>query len=383
MFDFVRNNEQRELLNKLEALIPAFKQREPDLTQLNSYPKENIEDLKQIDYQTLTMPTEYGGQGMGLYSFVLAQELIAKGSGSTALSIGWHGGSLLEWSENRNWDKDIAEWLTKKIIDGAIINTAATEKGAGSPTRGALPQTTAVEKDGSWVITGEKSYTSLAPLIDYFFVTAAIGDTDSVAVFVVPKETKGVSINETWDSVGMRGTASHDLVLNEAVIPKSYLLKPLNGERKMNPQAWLLHIPACYIGIAGAARDEAVAFASNYTPVSLGEPIGSLVNIQQQIGEMDIELISARQALYHAALVYEEAENKAAVKDLLQAAKVNVTNAAISIVDRAMRIVGPSAMSASSPMQRYYKDVRMGLHNPPMEDMVKKALGEKAVELDN
>lgn len=380
MFDFVRTNEQQSMIETIEALIPAFKEREHNLSKLNSYPKENIEDLKNIFYHSLTLPKEFGGAGGDLYTLVLGQEQIAKGSGATSLSIGWHGGSLLEFSEKRNWNPEVVSWLAEKIRAGALINTAATEKGAGSPTRGALPMTTATEKNGKWTISGEKSYTSLAPLIDYFFVTATIKETEEVATFVIPQDTEGVSIKETWDSVGMRGTASHDLVLENVEIPKNYLVKKHDAENKSAAPGWLLHIPACYIGIAAAARDEAVSFAADYEPASLGEPIGSLSTVQQQIGEMDIELLSARQVLYHTALAYDEALEKDEVKNLLQSAKVKVTNAAIDIVDRAMRIVGPQAMSESSLMQRYYNDVRMGLHNPPMEDMVKKSFGDKAVK---
>ncbi|WP_437342326.1 acyl-CoA dehydrogenase family protein [Jeotgalibacillus marinus] len=380
MYDFVRTNEQREMVRELEKLRPLFKKREPLLDQLNSLPKENIDALKGIGYHTLTLSKQFGGQGMGLYSFVLGQELIAKGSGATALSIGWHVGSLLEFSEKRHWNKNVTDWLLDKIKQGALINTASTEKGAGSPMRGALPGTTATQSGDHWVISGKKSYTSLAPLIDYFFVTATIEKSQEIATFVVPRETTGVSILKTWDSVGMRGTASHDLVMDKVVIPKDFILKRHDKKSKPWTPGWQLHIPACYIGIAGAARDEAVEFAASYTPASLGKPIGSMPNIQQEIGEMDIQLLSARQVLYHAAQSYEESNDKEQLRALLSSAKVTVTNAAIDIVDKAMRIVGPQAMSQKNPMQRYYLDVRMGLHNPPMEDMVKKTFGEQAIK---
>ncbi|KIL52761.1 acyl-CoA dehydrogenase family protein [Jeotgalibacillus campisalis] len=380
MYDFIRTDEQRVMAEELKELLPAFKQREPELSKLHSLPAQNIKELINKSYHTLTVPKEFGGQGKGLYSFILAQETIARGSGATALSIGWHGGALLEWSENRHWNAEAVSWLMPKIVNGALINTAATEKGAGSPARGALPMTTATEKDDHWVINGEKSFTSLAPLIDYFLVTATIDGTQNVATFIVPSTEKGVAIKETWDSVGMRGTASHDLVLEEVRVQKNHLLKEHALDQKSSPPGWLLHIPACYIGIAAAAREEAVAFAAGYVPASLGEPIGNLPTIQQQIGEIDIELESARQILYHAALAYEEAADKETVKNLLQSAKVTITNSSISIVDKAMRIVGPSGMSASSPMQQFYNDVRMGIHNPPMEDMVKVSFGSQAIK---
>src|SRR5690606_22215768 len=210
----------------------------------------------------------YGGQGLGLYEYILAQEAISKASGPTGLSIGWHVGIVLEFAENRHWHPESAEWLMKKIADGALINTAATENNAGSPARGALPRTTAVRDGDEWIINGEKTYTSLAPALDYIFVTAAL-ETEEVMTFIIPREAEGVSIDETWDMLAMRGTASHTLVLQNVRIPASYVLKPSGAQAA--GKGWLLHIPACYIGIAAAARDYAIEFATSYSPASLGK----------------------------------------------------------------------------------------------------------------
>ncbi|KIL45830.1 acyl-CoA dehydrogenase family protein [Jeotgalibacillus soli] len=376
---FVRTCDQQRMIDQLTPLIPVFQKREALLDKRNAYPVQNIEDLKKLQYHTLTLPAEFGGQGKGLYEYILMQELIAKGCGATALSIGWHVGTILEFNENRHWNEDVTKWLVEEIKNGALINAAATERDAGSPTRGALPRTTAALSGDEWVIKGEKTYTSLAPLIDYFFVTATIDGTEEAAMFVIPAKSKGVSIRETWDSVAMRGTASHDLVLEDVVIPREYMLRKLDTKVKPSPAGWLLHIPACYIGIAGAARDYAVSFAASYVPSSLGKPIATLPSIKHQIGEMEIKLLSARQVLFHTALLYEEAKNKEQVKELLQSAKVMVTNAAIEIVDLALRIVGARSMSESNPMHRYYMNVRMGLHNPPMEDMAKMNLADTAI----
>ncbi|TFD92859.1 acyl-CoA dehydrogenase family protein [Jeotgalibacillus sp. R-1-5s-1] len=381
MYDFAKTDDQKKLLAKLQELTDIFKEREPQLDQPGAYPEENMKDLIKMGYSVLTLPEEFGGQGKGLYDYVLGQEAIAKGSGATALSMGWHTGALLEYSEKRHWKKEASEFILPKIKEGALINTAATEKGAGSPMRGALPKTAAVQAMDGWRITGEKSYTSLAPMINYFFITAVIEGTEEVATFIVPSDAEGVSIRETWDSIGMHGTASHDLVLEDVFVSPNAMLKDGKSDsQKPLPPGWLLHIPACYIGIAGAALEEASRFVSGYEPASLGKPVGSLPTVQEKLGDLQIKLISARQVLYHTASAYEEASDKEDVRALLQSAKVTVTNAAVDIVEKAMRIVGPQSMSASNPMQRYYRDVRMGLHNPPMEDMVNATFGKRLVE---
>ncbi|NEU29484.1 acyl-CoA/acyl-ACP dehydrogenase [bacterium LRH843] len=375
---FVKTEKQRELIEKIEELKPIFRKREAELDELGSFPFKNIEDLKKIGYHTLTLPKKYGGQGLGLYELILGQEAISAGCGSTGLTIGWHTGIVFEYAEYRHWKEHTAKWLLEEVRKGALINTAATENNAGSPLRGAMPRTTAIAEGDEWVINGEKTYTSLSPVLDYFLVTAT-NEQNEVETVVIPRNTPGVSIDETWDMLAMRGTASHTLVLKDVRIPKSYVLKDPK-QPKIQASGWLLHIPACYLGIARAARDYAVEFAASYTPLSLGKPIAEVPTIKQTIGEIELELSKARHLLYGIVEQYEQATNKAEMEDSLSIAKIVATHSAIEIVDKAMKIVGSRALSASNPMHRYYLNVRAGLYNPPMEDMVKARLANKAIQ---
>lgn len=377
MDPFIKTNDQRKLIEQINSLKPKFQEREAELDAFGSFPFANIEDLKKLDYHTLTLPKEYGGQGFGLYEYILAQEAISEASGATGLSIGWHAGIVLEYAENRHWHKESADWLMKEIRSGALVNTAATENNAGSPARGALPKTAAVRDGNDLVINGEKTYTSMAPVLDFIFVTAA-AENDEVITAIIPRSALGVSIDETWDMLAMRGTASHTLVLENVRIPSSYILKP--AETQAAAKGWLLHIPACYIGIAAAARAYAVNFAAKYEPASLGKPIAEAPSIRQTIGEMELELATARHLLYGTVERYSNSDDKAAMDEALNVTKIAVTNAAIGIVDKAMKIVGSRALSQSNPMHRHYLNVRAGLYNPPMEDMVKSQLAGKAIQ---
>lgn len=377
MNQFIKTPEQQALIDQLRMLTPAFLAREPELDALGSFPFENIKDLKKLDYHTLTLPKEHGGQGFGLYEYILAQEAIAEGSGATALSIGWHVGIVLEYAENRHWQPESAEWLMAEIASGALINTAATEANAGSPARGALPKTTAVADGNQYVVTGEKTYTSMAPALDYIFVTA-VTETDEVVTVIIPRHADGVSIDETWDMMAMRGTASHTLVLDGVRIPKTHILK--SSGVAAAAKGWLLHIPACYIGIAAAARSYAIEFAANYSPASLDKPIAETPAIHQTIGEMELQLATARHLLYGTVERYSHAADKGEMEEALNITKIAVTQAAMEIVDKAMKIVGSRALSEDNPMHRHYLNVRAGLYNPPMEDMVKGQLAAQAIQ---
>ncbi|MTD31421.1 acyl-CoA dehydrogenase family protein [Planomicrobium sp. YIM 101495] len=376
METFIKTAAQKRLVADIRGLREAFEKREPELDQLGSFPHDNIKELKAIDYHTLTLPREYGGQGAGLYDFILGQEAISEASAETGLSIGWHTGILLEFAENRHWEPAAAKGLLESIARGALINTAATEPNAGSPMRGALPRTTAVLNGNHYEINGQKTYTSMAPALDFFLVTATV-EEEHVMTFIIPADTQGVSIQETWDSLAMRGTASHTLVMENVRVPAGAVLKTTPGAPPA--KGWLLHIPACYAGIAGAASRQAIEFAASYVPASLGKPIAETSHIRQLIGEMQLELQTARHLLYGTVERYEAAQNKSAMAEALDLTKIAVTNAAINVVDKAMKVVGSRALSASHPMHRHFLNVRAGLYNPPMEDMIKSRLAGEVI----
>ncbi|MGX9134553.1 acyl-CoA dehydrogenase family protein [Rummeliibacillus sp. JY-2-4R] len=378
MESFIRTEEQRELLAKIEKLIPIFNERETLLDARGSFPFENITDLKQIKYNTLTLPTQFGGQGMGLYEFILAQEAIAEGCGSTALSIGFTNGIILEYVESKHWNSEAATILLEAVTNGALINTASSENNAGSPSRGALPTTTVVRDGDELVVTGEKIFTTAAPALTHFIITAT-NENNEVDMILVPSTTEGVSLKDTWDSLAMRGTASQTVILDHVRVPDTYVLQ--TGKQRANgAKGWMLHIPACYIGIAKAARNYALNFATSYIPSSLGKPIAEAPNIKQMIGEMELTLATARHMLYGTVERYEHSTDKALFKEPLDVTKIEVTNAAMKIVDLAMRIVGARALSESNPMHRYYLNVRAGLYNPPMPDVIQTKLANEAIE---
>lgn len=361
---------------EIKLLIPDFQAREPALDKLNSFPFDNINDLKKIGYTKAMLPQN---GGMALIEFIQYQELIAKGCGATGLSIGWHTGILMEYAENRHWNPDIADFLVKEIQSGKLVNAAASERNAGSPLRGARFKTNAVHNGQEYIINGEKTFTSAAPMLDYVFVSASVGETKEAAVFLVPMNAEGVSVRETWDSVAMRGTASHDLILQNVRIPADYVVEKLDESQKLRRKGSLLHIPACYIGIAGAARDYALSFAASYTPAALDHPIGELPVMEQSIGEMEMKLMAARQFLYRTAELYDREPNQL-IGPQMAAAKSFVTNTAIQVTDLAMRIVGARSLSQKNPLHRYWQNVRAGLHNPPMDDIAYRTLAKSVLD---
>lgn len=377
---FIKNNEQQNIINQLHTLKNAISARGERADYENSFPSDNFQDLLNIDYNQLTLPKEYGGKGFGIYDMILFQETLASFDGPTALAIGWQLGVVGELYEKKMWSEEHLQKFANAVVqERALINRAVSEAITGSPTRGGRPGTNAKLIDGKWHISGRKSFMTLSYALTHFLTSAWIEEKNAIGFFLIPSRTEGVSIEDTWDMIAMRATASHDLVLENVILPEDALVEVNDAPRSKNINGWALHIPAVYLGIAQAARDYAIHFASTYTPNSLPEPIGELAHVQEKIGQMELKLMNARHFLYSVAEKFEDKGTHDLISNELGAAKNIVVNSAIEIVDLAMRIVGAKSLQSNNPLNRYYRDVRAGLHNPPMDDMTISKLAQAAL----
>lgn len=377
---FQNTNSMEERLEIMNELTQRFLSKSAKIDEDGAFPFENINELKNYGYTALTLPRKYGGEEISLYELVQFQENIAYGDGATALSIGWHMGIIKDLGEAERWKEPMLQMLFDDVKKGALINNCASEPQTGSPSRGGKPTTKAVKKGNQWIINGRKNFTTLSPVLDYFNVTATIEESGEIGYFLIPRSTNGVIVEETWDSIAMRGTGSHDLVLTDVKVEEDFLVEIVEAGKK-GASGWLLHIPACYLGIAQAAQTYAINFAKDYAPNSIQGSILELPNVQQKIGEMELELMRARHFLHSVAKQWDVAsiDKRNQMKPELGAVKYTVTNSAIKVVDLAMRVVGAYSLSQKNPLQRYYRDVRAGLHNPPMDDMTISLLAKSAI----
>lgn len=378
---FIKNERQENLVEKAAHIAEKVEKRVKIAEETASMPIENVADLRAANYLSLTLPKTYGGEGLSIYEFLLIQERLAAGDGATALSVGWHLGIVKELSEDHLWPDAIYQPFAKELAEKQfLVNRLATEPATGSPTRGGIPETRAKRSDNSYLLNGRKTFASMASVLDYYIITAYVEDKESVGSFLIRKDTPGISIEHTWDTLGMRGTGSDDVILKDVTVSENMLVELNQKSDKRTPKGWLLHIPACYLGIAIAARNDAIAFAKNFQPNSLKTPISEVAHIQQKIGEMDLKLMQARYFMYSIAERWDNnPEEREQLGAELAAVKTVATNSANEVVDLAMRIVGGRGLSKAYRFEQYYRDVRAGLHNPPMDDMVISLLAKRAI----
>lgn len=381
MINLLELSTQDERVEALKEIVKPFKERALKHDLDGTFPFENFNDLKASRYPALTIPKEFGGKGIGLVDLLELQAIIGAADGSTGLGIGWHMGVAGNIGQSKAWPKGMYEDFAKYAIEnGALINNSASEPKSGSPSWGNRPLTTATETKSGWTINGRKNFTTLAPVLDYFVVSATIKGTEKVGNFLVRHTCPGVSIDETWDSVSMSGTGSDDLVLDNVEINHNDFV----GERRVGPpvaQGWLLHIPTAYLGIAEAAEEEAVHFAAHYSPGSMEGTISDIPTVRARISEIALKLMEARTFLFSVARKWDESDSdtRKTMHEELGVAKYIVVNKANEVVDLAMRIVGARSLSKTNPLQRYYRDVRAGLHNPPMDDITIGQLAKSSI----
>ncbi|WP_246055204.1 acyl-CoA dehydrogenase family protein [Pseudalkalibacillus caeni] len=380
MDSFIKNERQEKLVKRAKELAERFKENTARIDQDAQLPFANIDMLKSAGFLGLAVPEEYGGEEISLYELVLVLEQLAQGDAATALGFGWHLGVLMDIRDRRTWDEETFKSLCLQIVEqNAFLNRAQTEPETGDPTRGGVPATTASNPNGKWILNGKKTYTTFGDALDHIIVKATIEGTEDIADFLVKADQEGIALEKKWDTLGMRGTRSDDLILENV---EATLVETYDKERKEGlPPAWLLHIPPVYVGIALAARKEAIEFAKSYQPNSLPHPISEVPHIQSKIGELELELITGRHTLYSIAKKWDEdKEKRIAMAGELFAAKHVAVNAAIKAVDLSMKIVGGRSLSKDFPFERYYRDVRAGLHNPPVDDLTLHVLAGMALK---
>jgi len=372
---FPKNDRQVQLLDKVNSLAKEFSKTASEHDRNGTFPFENYVTLHNAGYTSAAIPTANGGGGHELTDIVLAQLALAKGDGSTALGIGMHLVTTGTEAYSKSWPIELREKIFSDVVKhGSLINSLAAEPVMGSPRTGGLPETSLLpKKNGIWELNGRKIFSTLAPILTYFIIYCSIDDgSNNVARVVIDKKRPGISIDQTWDSVGMRATGSHDVVFKNVVVEKNDFIsqKSLseNTTTMSSGGAWLpLLIGATNLGIAESSRDYVIDYVKKRNPG--GQTfLKDIPYIREQIGRIDTKLIVARNTLLNSAQDWDdyprEREN---LQSHIYTAKLLATNTAIEIVDVCMRIVGGDALLKSLPLERHLRDVRGGIVNPPIE----------------
>jgi alkylation response protein AidB-like acyl-CoA dehydrogenase len=334
----------------------------------------------------LCLPRDAGGLGGGMVEAVEVLSALGGANGSAALGFAMHTHVVGSLFESDGWPPDLRTWLAKLVRDeSALLNSASTEEGSGSPARGGLPATRANEVDGGFRLTGEKTWTTWLPALRAAQVTAALG-SGMIGNFVVDLESEGVARLPGFDALGMRGSASGRLVLHDVFVAGDRLIaaRPAAGPdpRGPAPGAWFgVVVAAVYLGVGEGARRDVVRWAIDRRPGDGSTAVADLPTIGVRLGRMDAALRAARQVVEATAQRWRDAQHgdRLGLLTEISLAKVTATNAAVVATDEALRIAGGPGFLAGR-IERAFRDARGGLINPPLDDIAYQAFARRLVE---
>ena len=177
------------------------------------------------------------------------------------------------------------------------------------------------------------------------------------------------------------------MVYESVFVPDHRIVEraPISGPRRpQGGSAWALPLAAGMLGVAQAALDTASRYANNRVPAALGQPIASQPHNQHWIGKMAVEIQAARAVLHDIARAC--AAGEIAPDDMAGAVapvKYLCSNAACTVTETALRVAGGFSMTKSLPLERYFRDARGGLFQPPRDDLALMAVGRTALAAES
>jgi butyryl-CoA dehydrogenase len=325
------------------------------LDEAHAFPRLLFKELADLGFFGMRYPEDAGGSGMALTEFCLALAEIARGSMSLAAAVAMQslmGTKFLHLLGNA----DIIERLFKPALKGEkIAAICMTEPNAGSDLNSIA--TTAKKVDGGYVLNGQKTWITSAPLADFFTVFAKAGEEKKLTIFLVERSFKGLSVGREIHKMGVWALPTSEVNFDACFVPDSHRLSREEGDGEGHLRKTLAEIRiitgAMGLGVARAALDEAVRYSSERK--QFGKPINRFQAIQLKLAEMATELEAATHLVYYAAWLRDAnlPHHKQAAM-----AKLFATEAAATICDQAARVLASYGYAMEYPVQRYLRDVR-------------------------
>ncbi len=337
-----------------EKILPV----RAELDEKNQFPREILHDIAKADLFGIFVPEEYGGLGGGCFEIVLAMEELARGCVGVATSyaasaLGIFPVMLAGTEEQK------AKYLPDIATGTRWAAFGLTEANAGSDASGI--RTTAVEDGDYWVLNGTKQWITNGGESEIYTIVA-LSDPQKGArgasIFIVEDGDPGFSYGKKENKMGIRSSATRELILKDCRIPKDRLvgrrgtgfitvMKTLDLSRP--------GIASLGVGLAQAALDEAVTYAKQR--VQFGKPIISFQAVQHMLADMAMQVEAARSLVYGAARHID-----AHPKDMSKVSsmcKVFATDAAMKVTTDAVQVLGGYGYMKEYPVEKMMRDAKI------------------------
>lgn len=356
-----------------DEMLARFDARSPQYDRDNRFFDEDFEELLQSGYLNIALPPEFGGLGLSLAEVAQLQRRLAYVAPATALAVNMHiywVGLVADLYRGGDHSYD---WLLEEAAAGHILAAGHGETGNDVPLT--LSTTRAERVEGGWEFTGHKIFSSLSPvwtLLGLHGMDTSDPDHPQIVHAFLPRDSRGFTVKETWDTLGMRATQSNDTVLDRAFVPDSHVacVTPAGFAGAnlfvLGVNAWaLLNFAAIYQGVAERAFDLAVSSAKSKSSIALTRSMAYHPGVQHYIAEMRMALESIDAIVRRTTEDWASGVNHGvdwAVK--IVTTKYTATNLAWQVVDTALDLSGGGGIFKRSRMEQLFRDARLGRIHP-------------------
>lgn len=357
--DFSLNKEQKLFLQMIREF--AEKEVKPIAAQIDEeerFPEETVAKMAKLGIMGIPFPVEYGGAGGNNILYSMAVEELSRVCATTGVIVSAHtslcGAPIYEFGTPQQKEKYLP-----KIASGEWIGAfGLTEPNAG--TDASAQQTTAVKDGDNYILNGSKIFiTNAGPA--HVYVVLAMTDkaagTRGITAFIVEKGTPGFSIGKKEKKLGIRGSATCELIFENCIIPKENLLgqegkgfgiamKTLDGGR--------IGIAAQALGIAQGAMDETVKYVKERK--QFGKAIGNFQNTQFQLADLETKIQASRYLVRAAAFKKDKKESFSADAAM---AKLFAAETAMEMTTKAVQFHGGYGYTREYPVERMMRDAKI------------------------
>ena len=362
--------DRSELVHRVRALGPVIAERAVRYDREASFPFENFADFRRVGLLALCVPEQHGGLGASYADYVRVSEEIGRYCGATALTFNMHNATMLWCGEvadsltmsdaERARHEQIRAAMFRGVVDHGHIHSQPFSEGlAPGATSGVATRARAV--DGGWRVTGRKIFASLAGAANFYNVICQVAGDDTIRFLGVPAGADGVSIVDDWDPLGMRGTVSRTLLMDDVFVPETNEWLPAgiyNQAAERYPWLFLSLCPS-YLGVTGGVLDATRSYLRGELP---GQAAGARRDHpMKQVGwaQMQLRHQQSRALLYRAVDEATLDPDQDALVLGWSAAYTVMENAA-EVASMAIRVCGGQAMLKHLPLERMYRDARLG-----------------------
>ncbi|QQK75607.1 acyl-CoA dehydrogenase family protein [Salicibibacter cibarius] len=346
--DTVRDFAEAEIAPKAEEIDRSAR-----------FPEEIFKKMGSLGIMGIPVAEKYGGAGADTISYALAVEEVGKACGGTGLSYAASvslGAGPLDSFGSEDQKQDYLVPIAKGDSLGAF---GLTEPNAGSDAGGT--KTTAVKKEGRYVINGEKCWITNASYAKAVIITAVSGKKENgkniVSAFIVPTGTPGFQITTPYEKMGVRGSNTTELVLTDVEIPEENVLgNPEKGFGQFlhTLDGGRISIGALALGIAEGAYQKALAFAKERK--QFGHKISEFQAIQFKLADMAMDIELARTMVHKAAWLKDQ---KKPFKKEGAFAKLFASEMATRVCNQALQIHGGSGYMREFGIERMLRDTKL------------------------